>query len=608
MTIDDPLLESSDLDELQALLEAQVVKAGTVVDGTIESVDGAEVRVGVPEAGAAVVPVSEFAVLGETPAAGDPVRIYVDWVAPDGLRLSRQKAAGLDLWASFEAAAIDREPIEGVVLATTRGGYSVDIGTKAFLADNDLAPGDRRGVELIGETLELFVHHADSRKTKLKLSQSKPRSAPAHRLEEGEDVFDCLEVGQSVVGVVARLTDFGAFVDIGGFDGLLHVNDMSYGRVNHPREVVHVGDEIVVKVLKLDEDARRVGLGLKQLSPDPWTVAADRYRPDMRVSGRVISVTNYGAFIEVEPGLEGLVHVSEMSWKRVNHPKDAVKKGQLVEAAVIRCDPEQQRLKLSMKAVEPNPWEVVAERYPVGSRLTGKIRNVRDFGVFVGVEDGIDGLVHISDLAWGNAVRRPSDHFQRGQEIETLVLEVDVDRERISLGIKQLSADPTRAFFDDHAIGDIVSGRVTGLAEFGAFVQVAEGLDGLVHISELSHEPVEHTADAVKKGQEVQVMVLGLDAEVPKVSLSLKAALPEPGGEEEKDGGAAETPAQSASEEAPTGAGGESNDSTDTAKPAGDAGEGVTEPHDITEESDVASMSATDDPPAATEIDEADPE
>ncbi len=527
--IDDPLLEATSLAELQALLEAQAVRAGHVVDGTVTASDDTTVTVEVPEAGSGTIPTLEFERLGETVAEGDEVRVYVNWISPEGPRLSRQKASNLDMWRSFETAAAERSPLTGQVLAEVHDGYAVDIGMKGFLPSTALKPATPRGAELVGEMLELYVTHADSRKTRVKLSQT-PRQGPkAERLEAGEDIFDHLEEGAHLIGRVARITDFGAFVDIGGFDGLLHVNDLSYGRVNHPTEVVQIGDEIVVKVLKIDEDNRRVGLGMKQLQADPWTVAAERYKPDDRVSGRVISVTNYGAFVEVEPGLEGLVHVSEMSWKRVKHPKDAVKVGDTIDASVIRCDPEQQRLKLSMKALESNPWEEVRERYPSGTKITAKVRNVREWGIFLGVEEGIDGLVHISDLAWGNSLRRPSDRFRRGQEVEALVMEVDVERERMSLGIKQLTADPTRAFFDAHEPGDIISGKITGLADFGAFVSVADGLDGLVHISELTAAEIEKPGDIVKKGQTVQVMILGLDASVPKVSLSMKAApQPEP--------------------------------------------------------------------------------
>ena len=525
--IDDPLLEATSIDELQALLDAQPVHAGHVVAGTVTAVDGELVTVEVPEVGSGTIPAREFELLGETAAVGDEVRVYIDWISPAGPRLSRQKASGLDLWSGFVTAAAEGEPVAARVLAKVRGGYAVDIGVKAFVPSSALPPGADRGADLVGETLELFVVGTDARKTRVKLSNAPRKGPQAERLEAGVDVFDTLEEGAHVVGRVARITDFGAFVDIGGFDGLLHLNDLTYGRVKHPTEVVNIGDEIAVKVLKIDEDNRRIGLGLKQIQPDPWTAASERYKPDDRVSGRVISVTNYGAFVEVEPGLEGLVHVSEMSWQRVKHPKDAVKVGDHIEAAVIRCDPEQQRLKLSMKATQANPWEAVRERYPSGMKVTAKVRNVREWGIFLGIEDGIDGLVHISDLAWGNSLRRPSDSFHRGMEVEALVMEVDVERERMSLGVKQLTADPTRAFFNSHEVGDIVSGRVTGLADFGAFVRVADGLDGLVHISELTDAEIEAPSEVVKKGQEVQVMILGLDADVPKVSLSLKAA-PQP--------------------------------------------------------------------------------
>ena len=530
--MDDPLLGARTIAELETLLSAQPVHAGQVVDATVTAVADEQVTVEIAEAGSADIRAAEFRLLGESVAVGDAVRVYVDWVTSDGsLQLSRQKANGLDLWSTLVNAAANRSPIKATVLAQADDGFTVDIGTKAFVAGRDLGAAARQGEDLVGQTIELYVLNTDARKARVRLAGEPPKGSPAQRLDPDDDIFDQLEDGQSLVGRVARITDFGGFVDIGGFDGLLHVNDMSWGRVNHPSDVVQVGDEVIVKVLKIDEDNRRVGLGLKQLQPDPWSIAAERYTPDLRVSGRVISVAAYGAFVEVEPGLEGLVHVSEMAWTRVQHPKDVVRKGQLVEAAVIRCDPSQQRLKLSMKALLPNPWQAVAEQYPPGTNLTGKIRSVTDFGIFVGVAEGIDGLVHISDLAWGNSVRRPSDAFRKGQEVETLVLEVDVERERMSLGVKQLTPDPTAAFFNSHAEGDTIEGTVTGLAEFGAFVRVADGLDGLVHISELSHEEIERPSDAVKKGDTVRVVILSLDPDTPKISLSRKVALPEPGDE-----------------------------------------------------------------------------
>ncbi len=534
--MDDPLLDAKNTDELAEILATHPVKAGQTVAGKVTAVgeDGVTIET---EHGSATVP------HGDAPEAAvdQELQVYVEWIDREGgLHLSVHKAEMLGLWDQLAAARDERRTVRGDVLCEVRGGYSVDVGMKAFLPSHLLGADAASGIELLGQKLDLYVATLDERKGRATLSMNVPEATRVVT----EDVFDSLEEGQTVVGRVARITNFGAFVDLGGFDGLLHVNDLSWGRVKHPRDVVHVGEEVVVKVLKVDEDDRKVALGLKQLAPDPWTVAAERYPVDTKVRGTVISLAQYGAFVEVEPGLEGLVHVSEISWDRVTHPKQALKPGQVVDAVVIRCDPVEQRLKLSIKALLESPWVGVAARYPVGTRLRAKVRNVREFGIFLGIEEGIDGLVHISDLAWGNASRRPGDAFQKGQEVEAMVLEVDVERERMSLGIKQLGEDKTGAFFSEHQPGDVLEGTVRSIADFGAFVEVAENLWGLVHISELRDEQTEHPGDVVEVGQQVKVMILGLDRTAPKISLSMKqAAEPEPEPAVEEPAPAAEEPA-----------------------------------------------------------------
>ena len=522
VNMDDPVLEARTVEALTEVLSTQAVKAGTRGTGRVVSTEAETLTLEFEDAQGTLARTE----LPEGAVVGDEVPVYVDWVGEDGcLHLSRRKAEALALWDAITSARTERRTLRAEVLCETRGGYSVDVGMKAFLPNNMIDPTAPKGTDLLGQHLDLFVVSTDERKARVTLSMTEPEVI--HVL--GDDIFDTIEVGQRVAGRVARIAEFGAFVDLGGFDALLHVNDLSWGRVNHPKEVVRLGDEIVARVLKVDEDNRRVSLGLKQLGPDPWTTAAERYAPDTRVQGTVISLTTYGAFIEVEPGLEGLVHVSELSWRRVKHPRDILKQGQTVEGLVIRCDSEQQRLKLSLKALMPNPWAAVRDRYPTGTRLKGRIRNVRDFGVFIGIEDGIDGLIHISDLAWGNALRRPTDRYKKGDELEALVLDVDVDRERMSLGVKQLTSDPTQPFLESRQPGDTVKGTVRRLTDFGAFVEVATELWGLVHVSEIRHEPVEQASDVLTVGDEVEVCVLGMDPEVPKVSLSIKALLPEEG-------------------------------------------------------------------------------
>jgi small subunit ribosomal protein S1 len=328
-----------------------------------------------------------------------------------------------------------------------------------------------------------------------------------------------------MTGQVKNLTEYGAFVDLGGIDGLLHITDMSWGRLNHPSEMFKIGDEIKVKVLKFDPETERVSLGYKQITEDPWTTAAEKYPVAKRVGGKVVSLTDYGAFVELEPGVEGLVHVSEMTWnKRIKHPSKIVNVGDKVEAVVLDVDLPQKRISLGMKQLEPNPWTLLAEKYPVGAVIKGVVRNVTDFGIFVGVEEGIDGLVHVSDLSWTHRVKHPSELFKKGDEVEAVVLNIDVENERFSLGIKQLTDDPWDTLPKKYPRGTKVKGKVIKLTEYGAFVEVEPGIDGLCHISELSEEHVDKTQDVVKPGEEVEVMVLDVDPGERRISLSIKAA------------------------------------------------------------------------------------
>jgi small subunit ribosomal protein S1 len=338
------------------------------------------------------------------------------------------------------------------------------------------------------------------------------------------DTLKVLEEGVILEGVVKNLTDYGAFVDLGGIDGLLHITDMSWGRISHPAEVVKVGEKVKVAVLKYDAARERVSLGMKQILPDPWNDVADRYFPGMRVPGRIVSLTDYGAFVEIEKGIEGLVHVSEMSWtKRVNHPREVVNEGQDVEVQILDVDPHHRRISLGLKQTAPNPWEVVRANHPVGSRVHGKVKSITDFGIFVGVADGIDGLVHVSDLHWTKKVKHPSELYKKGDEVDAVVLAVDVDNERISLGIKQLIADPWQSFDERHPIGSRIRGKVTSVADFGVFVEVEEGIEGLIHVSQLSTERVDRPQSLFKVADEVEAEVISTDAKERRIGLSIKA-------------------------------------------------------------------------------------
>jgi small subunit ribosomal protein S1 len=344
------------------------------------------------------------------------------------------------------------------------------------------------------------------------------------RAAQKKDTLQTLEENAIMEGVVKNLTEYGAFIDLGGIDGLLHVTDMSWGRVQHPGEMFQVGDTVKVKVLKFDKDSERVSLGLKQIQEDPWITAHDKYPVGTRVGGKVVSLTDYGAFIELEPGVEGLIHVSEMSWtKRVKHPSKVLNIGDEVEAVVLDIDKENKRISLGMKQIEPNPWTLLEEKYPVGAVIRGQVRNITDFGIFVGIEEGIDGLVHISDLSWTHRVKHPSEMFQKGDEVEAVVLNIDVDNERFSLGIKQLHEDPWGRIPQAYPRGARVTGKVTKVTDFGAFLEIEPGIEGLCHVSEFSDERIDDPRSFVNIGDEKEVMIIDIDSEERKIGLSMKA-------------------------------------------------------------------------------------
>jgi small subunit ribosomal protein S1 len=344
------------------------------------------------------------------------------------------------------------------------------------------------------------------------------------REELKKETLKNLKEGAILKGVVKNLTDYGAFIDLGGIDGLLHVTDMSWGRIGHPSEMFEVGQEVRVVVLKFDPATERVSLGLKQIQEDPWHRADEKYPVGSRVKGKVVSLTDYGAFIELEQGVEGLVHVSEMSWtKRVKHPSKLVNQGDAVEAVVLDIDPKAKRISLGMKQIEANPWTLLEDKYPIGSVIRGEVRNVTDFGIFVGVEEGIDGLVHVSDISWTERIKHPGEKFKKGDVVEAVVLNIDVENERFSLGIKQLASDPWTTLAERHPVGSKLKGKVTKVTDFGAFVELEPGIEGLVHVSEMKDERVENPRDVVKEGDEIDVKVIDMDLQERKVALSIKA-------------------------------------------------------------------------------------
>ncbi len=461
--------------------------------------------------------------------AGDAVDVLLESRENDTgmVVLSKEKADKMRIWDEISAACERDEIVEGIIVGRVKGGLSVDIGVKAFLPGSqvDLRP-IRNLDKMIGEKFKFKVIKFNKKRGNIVLSRRVLLEKERESLKSG--TLSKLAEGAVLTGVVKNLTDYGAFIDLGGIDGLLHITDMSWGRVQHPSEMLNVGDEMKVIVLKFDAATERVSLGLKQIQQDPWLVAGELFPPGTPVAGKVVSLTDYGAFIELQPGVEGLVHVSEMSWtKRVKHPSKVLNVGDLVKAVVLDVDAKAKRISLGMKQAEANPWTLLEDKYPIGSVIKGQVRNVTDFGLFVGVEDGIDGLVHVSDISWTQRVKHPGEMFKKGDEVEAVVLNIDVENERFSLGIKQLAQDPWTTLTERHPVGVRLKGKVTKVTDFGVFVELEPGIEGLVHVSELRDERVEHPKDVCKEGDELDVKVLDIDANERKVSLSVKAALHE---------------------------------------------------------------------------------
>ncbi|MBW2422934.1 MAG: 30S ribosomal protein S1 [Deltaproteobacteria bacterium] len=502
-------------------------KEGEIALGKVLSIDNDFIQIDIGFKSEGMVAAWEFMTEdGEiTVSVGDTVEVLVEEVENEEgqLVLSKEKAERLKVWDEISNAYDNEEAVEGTIVARVKGGLSVDIGVKAFLPGSQVDLRPVRNLEgLIGEKAKFKIIKFNKRRGNIVLSRR--ALLETERKKMREETLTTLSEGQILDGVIKNLTDYGAFIDLGGIDGLLHITDMSWGRINHPSELFHVGDEIKVKVLKFDADNERVSLGLKQIQPDPWIDAGMRYPIGMRVQGKVVSLTDYGAFIELEPGIEGLVHVSEMSWtKRVKHPSKVVSIGDEVEAVVLDVDERDRKISLGMKQIEENPWTVIEERYPVGTRVTGQVRNITNFGIFVGLEECIDGLVHVSDISWTDQVKHPSERFEKGDEVEAVVLKIDKENEKFSLGIKQLTANPWEDILRKFKVGSEVTGPVTSVTDFGVFVRLEDGIDGLVYSSELGPERIENPSEHFQEGQDVTAIVTKVDANEQKISLSIRA-------------------------------------------------------------------------------------
>ncbi|MBI4495388.1 MAG: 30S ribosomal protein S1, partial [Deltaproteobacteria bacterium] len=472
------------------------------------------------------VPLREFLKNDNTPAVavGDAVYVYVERKETEtGLvSLSKEKADRFKFWEEISRAWNEDQVIEGRIISRIKGGLSVDIGVPAFLPGSQVDIRPVRNLEkMIGSTYKFKIIKLNRRRGNVVLSRRILLEKERESLRQ--KTLESLQEGQVVEGVVKNITDYGVFIDLGGIDGLMHITDISWGRINHPSDLLSVGASVRVKVLQFDRESQRVSLGMKQILPDPWERVTEKFPVGSRLKGKVVSITDYGAFIQLQEGVEGLVHVSEMSWtKRVRHPSKILSVGDEVEVMVLDVDANQKRISLGLKQVTPNPWDTIAERYPVGTKIQGRIKNITDFGVFIGIDEGIDGLVHISDISWVQRLKHPSEAFKKGQEVQAIVLNIDKENQRFSLGIKQIQRNPWDDVHHRYKVGQIVKGKVTNLTKFGAFVEIEPGIEGLVHISELSHQRVEKASEVIKVGDEVQAVVINIESKKHKIGLSIK--------------------------------------------------------------------------------------
>jgi len=504
-----------------------LVKEGQVVSGTVLSIDPDHVLVDVGCKSEGMIPTWEFA--DDDGVARIQVGQKVDVLVEqseneDGvIVLSKEKADRLRVWDHLQSAYDNSEVVEGVINGRVKGGLSVNLkGVKAFLPGSQVDLRPVRNLDrMIGEPHKFKIIKFNKRRGNIVLSRRALLETERQSLRQ--KTLEILKEGLVVEGIVKNITDYGAFIDLGGIDGLLHITDMSWGRISHPSEVFQVGDQVRVRVLKFDPETERVSLGLKQTQPDPWVSIGDRYPIGLRIRGKVVSLADYGAFVELEPGIEGLIHISEMSWtKRVKHPSKVVAIGDEVDVLVLEVDPQNRKISLGMKQTEPNPWSLLEERYPPGTKVRGVVRNVTNFGVFVGIEDGIDGLIHVSDISWTQKIRDPKELFKKGDEVEAMVLKVDTESEKFSLGLKQLQPNPWDEVPRKYPVGSKIKGKVTSIADFGVFVEVEEGIEGLVYASEVGRN-VENISDVVKVGDEVEALVVRVDAAEQKIALSMRA-------------------------------------------------------------------------------------
>lgn len=516
-------------EDFQRLYEGSLttLEEGQVLKGTVIEITPDHVTVDVGYKSEGQIPMREFLKRDKKVdvKVGDRIDVLLEKKENEEgfLILSKEKADKVTVWRDVSRSCREGEVLEGEIVSKVKGGLSVEIGgLLAFLPGSQIDLKPVRNLDaLIGSRYKFKVIKFNRKRNNVVLSRRVFLEEERKMMREG--TLKHLQEGEMVEGTVKNLTDYGAFIDLGGLDGLLHITDISWGRIGHPSEKLSVGDRIKVKVLHFDHEKEKVSLGLKQVLPDPWESVLEKYRAGSRVKGKVVSTTDYGVFVELEEGVEGLVHITELTWsKKLKHPSKVVRVGETVEVMVIDCDPAKRRISLGMKQTEPNPWTLIEEKYPVGTKVVGRVKTVTDFGIFIGFEEGVDGLVHVSEMSWTKKIKNPSELYRKGQEVEAVVLNIDPKNERFSLGIKQLTSDPWKEVSRRYRKGDIVSGKVTSVTDFGAFVELEEGIEGLVHVSEISREKVEKPSDVLKVGDTVSAVVLHIDPHERRIGLSMK--------------------------------------------------------------------------------------
>jgi len=519
----------AEVEDFKKLYEESLrsIEEGDILKGVVLAVDEEYVTVDVGYKSEGQIPASEFRDKDGNVGVrvGDDIDVLLEKKEDDDslITLSKEKADKLKAWRSVSKAFREGEIVDGTITSRIKGGFTVDIGINAFLPGSQVDIRPVRNLDrFIGKQFRFKVIKFNKRRSNIVLSRRVLLEEERKVLRE--KTLKHLREGEILEGVVKNITDYGAFVDLGGIDGLLHITDISWGRINHPSEKVSIGDRINVKVLNFDRERERVSLGLKQISPDPWEHVNEKYPIGSQVKGRVVSTTDYGAFVELGEGVEGLVHISEMSWtKKIKHPSQAVEVGDIIDAVVLDADVAKKRISLGMRQVEPNPWSVIEEKYPVGTRVQGKVKTITDFGVFVGFDEGIDGLIHISEMSWTKKIKDPAEIYKKGQEIEAVVLNIDRENERFSLGVKQLTADPWEEIPKRYHLGSRVEGKVTNVTDFGVFVELENDIEGLIHVSELSKEKVQDPSDVVTLGETVSALVINVDPKERKIGLSIRS-------------------------------------------------------------------------------------